>query len=444
MTTDIELHDTEVVDNEQIHDAVLVLDAPALAPISFALTLEEIDKVAAEASKLTIADHNDRAGYKAVYSFRQMVKDQRIGVEKRQKELKRPHIDYNRSVDQLAKQLVDPMKVIEEGLSKQEAVYEAEQERIKREAEQAEALKRASRIESVIRLGGILNEAAYDVFGTRVDLVEIETLPDDKWGEIYATLEEAYTCEQIRLAEIERERQEEQARLEQQRIEQEAQAKRLADQAAEIERREQELARLEADAKRKEQERERQAEQDRLAALLAYRVPMMETKGFEKNSRGFYVFRNTDWWFDATKIATLSDEQFADLIASAESMDRQRHREQVSERRSSILYGLGFTLENERYLHPTAELTEEGVCDLSDADFDKVVKLAGTHNKKADRARIERLKKEKKAFADYLRVYQSGSTVGFYEQPEIADLLDRFTGAIRQVIEAYRAELNAL
>lgn len=209
---------------------------------------------------LTIAGVDDKAGFKAVHEARMVVKNTRVAVEKRRKELKADALEYGRQVDSAAKQLTALLEPIELHLERQEQAVEAEKARIRQEAEVAKQARVAKRVQLLTELGASLDFAMINGATDEQFEVELEKAKAAHAERVLA--EQAAAAERARLeAEAaERRRAEEaaialeRARLEALRLEQEAAA------AAERERQE---------AVRREQEAKLAAERAAMEAKLA-------------------------------------------------------------------------------------------------------------------------------------------------------------------------------
>ena len=199
MTTELE---------SPVLDAV-VTPAVDTSLIQFDVTADAIRTMQAEAAGLSIAGPDDRTGFDAVFRFRQVVKKSRVSVEKRGKELKAPHIAYNRDVDAAVKSLVEPMEAIEDGLLKQEKHYEAERERIAEEAEAARRKRYTERQNQLVEYGFKYdhNADAYTLNGVFVLVDDIRDLPDDQYAPTEELARTTYVAEFERLAEIARQEQ---------------------------------------------------------------------------------------------------------------------------------------------------------------------------------------------------------------------------------------------
>ena len=168
---------------------------------------------------IVVADPSDSENFKAAHNARMVVKDHRVKVEKRRKELKTDALAYGRKVDSEAKRITALLTPIEDHLAAQERIVTDEAARIKREAEEAEAV----RLEAIEQAKRDAEQATLDAERARLAAIEAEQ-----------------KAERDRLAKIEAEQ-----RAAQERID--AENKRIADaEAARLRAIEMEKARTEA------------------------------------------------------------------------------------------------------------------------------------------------------------------------------------------------------
>ena len=193
-------------------------NAKQLAPFdSFKRGMEKL-KVTAET--LTVTDVNDRAGMKLARATRLALRDVRIAVEHRRKELVEEHLKAKQRVDSEAKTLKDAIEPLEARLDDHEKFIEREQERIRAE-------RHAARTAEVTPF--VLAPLTFD----------LGALPDEQWATVLAGAKAEH---EARLKKIEDDRiaaEAEKARIEAQRVENE----RLKAEAVERER----LAKIEAE-----------------------------------------------------------------------------------------------------------------------------------------------------------------------------------------------------
>lgn len=141
---------------------------------------------------LKINGIDDKEGYKKVKEARIIVKNKRIEVEKRRKELKEDSLKYGRAVDAEAKRITGLLVPIEYYLQHQEDVIEQEKDRI--------------RMEKLNRIRERINALAE--YGERVDVAILEEMPDEIYAIKLASAKAAYEkeVERKRLEDEERQR----------------------------------------------------------------------------------------------------------------------------------------------------------------------------------------------------------------------------------------------
>lgn len=206
-------------------------------------------------ASLRINGIEDKAGYLAVREARLNVKNHRISVEKKRKELTAGALELQRKINAAAKEVMAALEPLENYLMNQEDDYEVEKTRIKREKELAEELRVHKRVERLLNFGfvfnGILYKAQWDDESATITLTNIKSLPDKQFDSFVDDSKFYHEAHLLRLEQAEKERAEKAAR-------EEAERKAAAEQAA-IERKA-ELDRITAMRKEQELESERLAE----------------------------------------------------------------------------------------------------------------------------------------------------------------------------------------
>ena len=226
-----------------------------------------IEKMAEQYLPLKIKDLADKEGYKAVREARLTVKEKRVFVEKRRKELKEDSLRFGKAVDAEARRITALLEPIESHLEAQEGWWDTEKERLKQEAIKQEQEKLQARVDALRQYNCSIPVAALQVmddtdFDWTLESVKAEYEIAEK-ARIAAEKEkqEAERLELERLAAIKAEQEAERLRLEEiARVQAEKEAAIKAEQEAERLRLE-EIARVQA-----EKEAAIKAEQDRLAA----------------------------------------------------------------------------------------------------------------------------------------------------------------------------------
>lgn len=250
----------------------------SIEPISYPVIAERIGELAAEYMPLRINGLDDAKGLKVVHEARMVVKNLRVNVEKRRKELKASALEYGRQVDSAAKSLTDLLEPIESHLEAEEDAVTKEKERIKREAEEAKRLKLQKRLDTLMQYGVVgsvanvepLTDEAFNLLVSRAKS-EFEAR---QAAEAAAALKQKQEAERLAAerAELDRQRKEqeaERAKLEAERraIELEN-AKREAAEKARIET-EQRIAREQEHAKALKEAAEKRAQEEAAAKEAA-------------------------------------------------------------------------------------------------------------------------------------------------------------------------------
>ena len=112
--------------------------------VKYNMTDSAIAKMAEDYMGIIVTGPGDAENFKTAHNARIVVKGMRVDVEKCRKEFKAEALEYGRKVDAEAKRLTALLQPIEDHLIAQERVVTDEQERIKREAEEAEAARIAT------------------------------------------------------------------------------------------------------------------------------------------------------------------------------------------------------------------------------------------------------------------------------------------------------------
>jgi len=234
---------------------------------------------------LSITDLEDKEQFNSVHSARMVVKNHRVEVEKKRKELKASALEYGRKVDAEAKRITAKLEPIENHLTTEEKKVTDEQERRKRE----EAEKEERRVKEILALvetikqypGTITLSTVSGMISEMIGVIEEMPIVPEIYQEFIeiATATKADSIKRMQTAlsvrlkfeEEEAARKAEADRLEKIRKEQEAEAARLAEEKRKIEEAQ--------EVERKRIAAEQKAEADRLAEE---RRKMEEAQAAEK------------------------------------------------------------------------------------------------------------------------------------------------------------------
>lgn len=287
-----------------------ITESIANAPIEYGVTNAALNALQEKYSAVPTV--SDTKGLKAIQVGIGEIRDIRVKVEKRRKELKADSLAYGRKDDDESRRITSVLTGIEDPMKAEKERYEAEKARIKRETEEAEARRIAGLQSRVQEISDLRSKAAQALSSTDVrGLIEAaagividETYQefkgsaraelDETRADLAAHLEAALSREeQARKAKEEAERlAEDRAKLEAERVEMErqraeTQAKMNAERAAiEEEKRRQaeiarqkemeEQARIAAEKKLQEEKAQAEAEERRRQAELPDRERLTE------------------------------------------------------------------------------------------------------------------------------------------------------------------------
>lgn len=251
--------------------ALTLPGAIEMIPAAYNIADAKIDEMRERFMPMRIVSNDDA---KQVHAARMIVKNTRVAIEKKRKELKADALTYGNAVDAEAKRLTALLSPIEAHLESEQTEHEAKLEKIKQAAEEARRAKLQARVEQLRAVGS--NALPMDV----------EPMSDEKFAEVLAA-----TTEQWNAAQAAKAAEEERARIaaEERRAQEAAERKQreieAAEQRAELAR-QQEALRVETEraqaALRAQQERidaenaKRRQEED--ARLEAERIKLAEER----------------------------------------------------------------------------------------------------------------------------------------------------------------------
>lgn len=226
---------------------------------------------------LTINGIDDKDGFKAVHDARMIVKNTRVAVEKKRKELKEDALAYGRAVDSEAKRLTAMLEPIESHLEAEESAVTEAKAKIQREAEEAKQRALQARMEALAEYGVYRPPAAVAALTPEeyaALLSQSKTAFDEAKAEAEAAAakrkaeEEALAAERARLEEIQRQQKAEADRLaaEKKKLDDERLARERAAELEKAKAEAAEKARIEAERKHAEQQAKEKAEAEAKAA----------------------------------------------------------------------------------------------------------------------------------------------------------------------------------
>ena len=224
-----------------------------------------IAKMAEDYLPLKINGIDDKEGFKAVHAARMIVKDSRIKVEKKRKELKEDALRYGQAIDKEANRIKALIAPVEEHLDAEENAVEEAKKAIEAEKARQEELRIQARRDRLVALGVQFNGQQWNYQAINLPEPMLKCANDEQFEKLFAQFKEAVDAEKERLAAEKAARQAESERLSKIAAEQEAERLRLEKIAQE--QHDAEVARKaaeEAEQRRKEmQERLERAEQEK-------------------------------------------------------------------------------------------------------------------------------------------------------------------------------------
>ena len=241
----------------------------AIVALSFETVRAEVSKLATQYADITAI--SNKAGRDQAHAAAMTLKNRRVEIQRRAKEVREDAVAFQKAVIAKGDELAALIEPEEQRLLKLRDAWDAEQERIKREAAEAEQRRKQAHEAKIADIRAAASAAAGLPSGDILKYVTAVEEADvtESLFEEYATVAaraKAETLDKLRamLAEAEA-REAEQVRI---KAEQEAEAARLAAEREELAR-----LRAEAEARRKEEEAKaaeaRAAEAARLAAERA-------------------------------------------------------------------------------------------------------------------------------------------------------------------------------
>jgi hypothetical protein len=144
-----------------------------------------IAKMKEDYGALTIADADDKTGYKAVREAWSEVRSKRTGLEKKGLELRNQYKVITTAIGKEEDRLVDLLKPLEDDLYKKWKDIDEEKERVKKEAEEAERAELMNRIEELQTLGMVFSDGFYRVGDAiSMDVATLRALPVEQFDKL--------------------------------------------------------------------------------------------------------------------------------------------------------------------------------------------------------------------------------------------------------------------
>jgi hypothetical protein len=202
--------------------------------IKYDVTEAAIAEMKKQFMPLVINNIDDKESFDAVHNARMVVKNHRVSIEKKRKELKADALEYGRKVDSEAKRITALLEPIETHLQTEEDKVINEKKRIQEEKEAAELL-RVTEIRKMIACIGNHGTPEYnetsEALEQRIKLVTAMEI-DDKYMEFMEEAKQKKASVLLRLYEALAERKE----YEQEQAQQKAEKERLKKLQDEIDR----------------------------------------------------------------------------------------------------------------------------------------------------------------------------------------------------------------
>ena len=241
----------------------------AIVALSFETVKAEVSKLATQYADITAI--SNKAGRDQAHAAAMTLKNRRVEIQRRAKEVREDAVAFQKVVIAKGDELAALIEPEEQRLLKLRDAWDAEQERIKREAAEAEQRRKQGHEAKIADIRSVVVDSSGKsalCLQHIISGLEMEDVSEASFEEYapVASRAKAETLDKLRAMKAEAEaREAEQARI---KAEQEAEAKRLAAEREELAR-----LRAEAEARRKEEEAKaaeaRAAEAARLAAERA-------------------------------------------------------------------------------------------------------------------------------------------------------------------------------
>lgn len=190
---------------------------------------------------LTIADINDKIGYERVKEALSIVREKRLAVEEKRKELKADSLEYGRAVDAEAARVQKGIAEIEGHLKGEKDRIDVAKEEIKNAKKRAEQEKIKRRTDELIKYGALFNGVTWQIGRVGVSQTEIVDAVEDMWRSVMQTV------------------QLESENVAKQKAEEEAEKKRMDEERAEFAKKQADIAAREAAVKQAEEQNQREA-----------------------------------------------------------------------------------------------------------------------------------------------------------------------------------------
>ncbi len=147
---------------------------------------------------LVITDLADQKTFNLVHNARMDVKNKRVAVTKKGKELREDAVKFQKAVIAEEKRIVDLLVPIEVHLATEEGKVEAEKDRIKAEAEAKEAAHIQARIDRICAFGASFNGQTYLSYGLQLPVALLKVCTDEQFETFCRQIQEAKDAEEAK------------------------------------------------------------------------------------------------------------------------------------------------------------------------------------------------------------------------------------------------------
>lgn len=259
----------------------------------FNITDSAIAEMKEQFMPLIITGLDDKDGLKKVHDARIIVRNKRIEVEKKGKELRADANAFNKAVLAEENRIVKMLEPIESHLQSQEDIIEQEKERIRAEKEKIEQERIQKRINRLINLKMQFDGSAYSFGDLSIQTIQVSGFTNEQFDEFLLKIEAAKETERLRIEAEEAAKKKELEQFYAKKAEQEIREKELAEKEAAIKaaqekidvenlRIENERLAAEAKAKREADEKLRQEELQKAREEAAEKARIAEQDRIKK------------------------------------------------------------------------------------------------------------------------------------------------------------------
>jgi len=273
---------------------------------AFEVKKTELEELKKEVEGLDITSINDKASIKTVSEARKRLKAARIEIEKDAKAMRDGLTERSRYISQKEKELVDIIEPTEKELLKKEKWVKDENDRIEREALEAEQKKTQDRIDRL---------AAYDC---EINLVHLKSLPDEEFEKVVVSAKKQFDIEQAEKVEQDRIKEEERKELEQLRQQKQESDRIIKEQQDKIEADRLEKERRDKEDADRESENIRKEAQEKLDA----EAKLVQKRISELIDIGFTQYGKDEW---------TAPEKYLVIISDIKEMDADKWSAYINE-----------------------------------------------------------------------------------------------------------------